>query len=70
MQWTKNNKEVLTLKNNKMAKQVFKIVEQAKNIHLDPRSRFFKRRLKSLQEVGYEITKKTRNAVTVTLNDD
>ena len=40
---------------------------KAENIYLDPRSRFFKRRLRSLTEAGYEQTKRTKNSVTLTL---
>ena len=45
------------------------VVNKAKNIYLDPRSRFFKRRFRSLTASGYELGKKTKNSVTLTLKD-
>ena len=43
---------------------------KATNIYLDPRSRFFKRRLRSLKSAGYDQTKRTQNSVTLTLKDE
>ena len=51
-------------------KQTFKIIEaKAKNIYLDPRSRFFKKRLKSLTKEGYEVAIKHKDSVTLKLKD-
>ena len=52
-----------------MSKQVFNPLGKAEKLNLDPRSRFFKKRVKALKEVGYEVTKRTRQAVTLTLKD-
>lgn len=48
-------------------KQTFNLIGKAQNIYLDPRSRFFKRRLKSLKAAGYELAKRTKNSVALKL---
>ena len=51
-------------------KQVFKIIGKAQQLTLDPRSRFFKRRFKSLKAAGYVLSKRAKGSVTLKLKDD
>ena len=46
------------------------MVNKAEHIYLDKKSRFYKRRLKTLKEHGYEVTKYVHFSTELTLTEN